>query len=394
MSQIKEAYKGDVDILVEDYIKNGRIPKEYQDTPGYQDTLKRAIQDMLNSGAIDRNGNLVEGATFDWPWDDPDTRFNYVDWNGNDITYVDGKKPKDYDVTAVKVPGKDEVYRTTVNGVERDVVQRDMDSRWSTLTDSQKQSYFDASGKFNLEGFMDDYFSNNKGKNGGVIQGNISDINEYFDTNPDALDTIIQNINGTVDKDGKVSNQFVSSGYTDTVAKMIADAGTDTTKLNAAKALSEQQNQFQYYDESGNWQHASTVNNNTLINIWQQFSQMYGENGEPLTSQEFSRYWNDGKGWIIGEDGIVMNFKPSWQKTNGVTADNPALSGEAWTGYKTSSIIGKSGVDKKQQGAMVSDVMSSINAGSTIDEIVAGINSKYNTKLSSSDIEQIIKDSK
>ncbi len=331
MSQIKEAYKGDVDILVDDYVKAGRIPQEYLDTPDYQGMLKRAIQDMLNSGAIDRNGNLIEGAVFDWPWEDPETRFNFVDWNGNDIKYnADGTKPKDYGITAVKIPGKDAVYRSTFNGVERDVVQRDLDSRWSTLTDSQKQSYFDASGKFDLEGFMDDYFTQTDGNNGGTVFHNLEDINGYFDQNPDVLDQIIQNINGTVDKDGRTSNQFVSSGYYDAVAKMIADAGTDTAKLNAAKALSDQQNQFQYYDENGQWQHASTVNNNMLINIWQQFSQMYGKNGQPLSTQDFSRYWNDGKGWVIGQDGIVMNFKESWQKSNGVTADNPTLSGDSW----------------------------------------------------------------
>ena len=334
MTQIKNSYKGDVDILVDNYIKARRIPQEYLDTPDYQGQLKRAIQDMLNSGAIDRNGNLIEGATFDWPWDDPDTRFNYVDWNGNDIVYdANGNRPKDYEITQIKVPGKDQVYETTINGVKRAVFMRDMDSRWSTLTDSQKQSYFDAGGKFSLEKFMGDYFVQTDGQNGGVVLHNVTDINDYFDQNQEALDTIIQNINGTVDKDGKVSNQFVSSGYYDSVARMIANAGTNTEALNRAKALSDQENQFQYYDADGNWQHASTVNNNTLINIWQQFSQMYGKSGVPLTSQEFSRYWNDGKGWIIGEDGIVMNFKDSWQKENGVTPENPALSGEAWTNF-------------------------------------------------------------
>lgn len=331
-SSLKNAYKGDVDLLVENYIKAGRIPEEYKDTPDYQGELKRAIQDMLNSGAIDRNGNLVEGAVFDWPWDDPDTRFNYVDWNGNDIVY-DANGVNKNSRQAIIIPGKQEAYRSTFNGVEREVNHEDANAMWSTLSETQKQSYFDASGKFNLEGFMEDYFVKTSGQNGGTVPHNLTDINGYFEQNPEALDTIIQNINGTVDASGKVSNQFVSSGYLDTVSKMIAEAGTDTEKLNAAKALSEQQNQFQYYDENGQWQHASTVNNNTLINIWQQFSQMYGKSGEPLTSQEFSRYWNDGKGWIIGEDGIVMNFKESWQKENGVTAENPALSGEAWTNF-------------------------------------------------------------
>lgn len=344
MNQIRESYKGDVDILVEDYIQAGRIPQEYLDTPDYQGQLKRAIQDMLNSGAIDRNGNLIEGATFDWPWEDPDTRFNYVDWNGNDIAYDEaGNKPKGYDVRQIGIPGTSLTYESTFSGVKRPVTMRDMDSKWGSLTDSQKQGYIDAGGKFDLEGFMGDYFVQTDGQNGGTVSHNLSDINDYFDTNPDILDTIIQNINGTVDEAGKVSNQFVSSGYTDTVAKMIADAGTNTEALNRANALSQQENQFQYYDANGQWQHQSTVSNNMLINIWQQFSQMYGKSGVPLTSQEFSRYWADGKGWIIGEDGIVMNFKESWQKDNGVTADNPALSGEAWTSFSNSSSGSSSG---------------------------------------------------
>ncbi|MBE3139062.1 MAG: hypothetical protein IMZ53_00600, partial [Thermoplasmata archaeon] len=296
------------------------------------------------SGAIDRNGNLIEGATFDWPWEDPDTRFNYVDWNGNDIAYDEaGNKPKGYDVRQIGIPGTSLTYESTFSGVKRPVTMRDMDSKWGSLTDSQKQGYIDAGGKFDLEGFMGDYFVQTDGQNGGTVSHNLSDINDYFDTNPDILDTIIQNINGTVDEAGKVSNQFVSSGYTDTVAKMIADAGTNTEALNRANALSQQENQFQYYDANGQWQHQSTVSNNMLINIWQQFSQMYGKSGVPLTSQEFSRYWADGKGWIIGEDGIVMNFKESWQKDNGVTADNPALSGEAWTSFSNSSSGSSSG---------------------------------------------------
>jgi hypothetical protein len=345
-SRLLNSIKGDVPILVDKFISEGRVPDNIKDSPDLHADLKRCIQDMLNDGIIDaKTGEIIPGKTLDLPWKDPKYYFNYTDWNGKDITNGTGKtfgsdgKPLTYGDTKVTVDGNGSTYQ---NASKKSVTFKDMDAIYNTLSESDKQAYFNADGTFNTKQFMSDHFSTNTGVGGGAVLSTVKDIGNYFDKNPTVLNTIYQNINGNVDATGKVSNQFQdTNGYYKTIQDQIdALAGkTDdasVARLNVLKGKAERTNQFQYWDANGNWQSESSVGSNTLIDIWQQFSQYYGKDGSPLTTQQFMQRWNNGKGWVI-DNGIVQNFKPDWQTTNNVTKDAPALTGDAWTKLTTST---------------------------------------------------------
>jgi hypothetical protein len=315
-NRFTNAYKSDVNIIVEKFVGAGRVPTDYMDTPDYQGQLKRAIQDMLNEGVIDSEGNIVEGKAFDWPWNNPETMFNYTDWNGNDIVYdAKGEKPVDYAATQVSAAGNGTTFGKIVDGATVPVTFADMDARWGTLSQSQKEKYF-TDGKFDNDKFVRDNFGIATGVNGGTVYTNINSITSYLADNEDMLNDIINNIAGNTETG---SNLFASS------------ATVPTGQANAGQSLSAL-NQFQYWGSDGLWHSASTTDP-VLTNIWLQFSQFYN-NGEALTSQEFQNYWKDGRGWIVDDDGLVVNFKATTDEEGAgigtVDRANPIISTEGF----------------------------------------------------------------
>ncbi len=327
-SKIETAIKGDVDVLVQKFIDEKYIPEIYKDTPGWEGQLKRSIQDMLNSGVMDKDGNLTGSGAY--PWDDPSTFNNYTDWNGNDIVYdKSGNKPDQYYKTNLVFDGNGVDYYTSIgiDGKKIPVTMWDMDKIWNTLSESDKAKYFsDESGNpidFNKKAFMNKYFLNGTSASGKSVGGGAGGvmlspdkIDNYLFSTPEngVLDKITGNIMGDPNTN---SVEFSSSSkYPGTPGE-----GTDP---NAGASLSTL-HAYQYYDDKGVLHSdGSTANGGDarLNKIWLQFSQMYN-GGEVMTSQQFKGYWKEGEGWYIDSDGIVTNFSPSFKEKYGTNGQYP-----------------------------------------------------------------------
>jgi hypothetical protein len=310
------AYKSDVNIIVEKFVGAGRVPTDYMDTPDYQGQLKRAIQDMLNEGIIDSEGNIVEGKAFDWPWNNPETMFNYTDWNGNDIVYDGtGQKPATYGSTQVTAGtlknGTD--YAKMVGTTKTPVTFADMDAKWGSLSASEKEKYF-TNGKFDNEKFVRDNFGIAAGVNGSTVFTNVNSITSYLANNTSVLAEIGTAING---------NGEDIIGF-ETQAKI------PTGQPNAGQSLSS--TEYQYWGTDGLW-HSGSVQANDFKNIWFQFSQFYN-GGKVMTADEFANRWNEGEGWIVDDDGLVVNFKATTDEEGAgigtVDRANPIISTEGF----------------------------------------------------------------
>jgi hypothetical protein len=331
-AKIETAIKGDVPLLVQKFVDNGYVPETYKDTPGWEGQLKRSIQDMLNSGALDKDGNLT--GTGAYPWDDPSTFNNYTDWNGKDIVYdASGNKPVDYAATKLNLSGNGTTYYQNVSKIvmtpdgqghnytrtteKKPITFADMDNTWQTLTESEKAAFFsDENGNptpFNQKSFMDKYFLNGTasggiGVSGGVMLSPTSIDNYLMDETNGSLSKISENIMGDVENG---STGFTSGALYPGKPGVESDpnAGASLSTLNA----------YQYYDEKGVLHSdGSTANGgDTQLNkVWLQFSQMFN-GGNIMTAQEFKLKWNEGKGWYVNSDGIVTNFLPEFKTTFG-----------------------------------------------------------------------------
>ena len=244
----------------------GLIPEEYTDTPGLQAQFNRTIQDLYTQGLVDVDGNLIEGATVVWPWDDPDTFHHYTDWNGNDIDYSNPLPS----TTHVNLAGNGTEYTNDVGGA---VTFGDMERQWNQMGPVEKEKYY-TGGVLDRERFMRDYFSKDK-------------INIAFDP--------IRNESDMAEWTGFLG------GYSQSAFP------TEYVQIEGNEYLSgDVSGLFGYYDENGNFQHESQ-SAGKLMQAWKDLSQYFG-NGEMLSADKFAAIWGNGSGYILDADGHVLNF--------------------------------------------------------------------------------------
>jgi hypothetical protein len=298
-----ELNKSDAERIFDNFSENW-VSNDIKQVTGWDTDLKQTISDLYLKGVVDADGNIKEGAVFDWPWEDPDTMFKYKDWNGNSTsggTY-DQAQP-------VKVDGNGTTY---VNAEGKAVTMADTNKVWNTLSSSDRSSFM-KDGAMDTAAFMKKYFPTAKDPSGNTVAVTTrDDFTSKVISDDDYLDTI-----------NKTINEFQSGGvYPGTPG----DAKTPNAGLPIPPGS------FIYYDANGDAQVTGKSDSNKLAYIYQQLSDKYNK-GNPLTSGQFSEYWGDGKKWRIADDGTIKNIdKPG---ENITTAENPVLSTVNLTSIKT-----------------------------------------------------------
>jgi hypothetical protein len=273
-----ELNKSDAERIFDNFSENW-VSNDIKQVPGWDTDLKQTISDLYLKGVVDADGNIKEGAVFDWPWEDPDTMFKYKDWNGNSTS------GGTYDQTqAVKVDGNGTTY---VNAEGKAVTMADTNKVWNTLSSSDR-SLFIKDGAMDTAAFMKKYFPTTKDASGNTVSVTTrDDFTSKVISDDDYLDTV-----------NKTLNEFQSGGvYPGTPG----DAKTPNAGLPIPSGS------FIYYDANGDAQVTGKSDSNKLAYIYQQLSDKYNK-GNSLTSGQFSEYWGDGKKWRIADDGTILNI--------------------------------------------------------------------------------------
>jgi hypothetical protein len=140
----------EIDGIIQNMDRSGLL-EGYKDSPNWDGDLRQTIRDLQLKGVLDENGVPKPDAVFAWPWEDPDTYFNYTDWNGNDIEYawsedgvtletVNGKTWDEYWAQPLIIDGNGTTYINPANG--EPVNQGDAQQKWDSLMPMQREQYF------------------------------------------------------------------------------------------------------------------------------------------------------------------------------------------------------------------------------------------------------------
>jgi hypothetical protein len=280
-TEIKARYdqikKPDVDRIFDNMVNNGWVDSDVMNVKGWEDDLKQTIRDLRMKGILDKDGNIKDGASVEWPWDAPDTYFKYNDWNGN--AAAGGK----YDQTAViALTGNGTDYKTADG---KAVTMADANKVWDSLSPLEQEEFF-KDGKPDIESFLKKYFKTSKNKNG----------DSSFITDKESFDQDV------------IDDPDYLSGITALADEWVSAASypddPDAFGESAGKPLSTAQ--FLYYDDNGEAQ-VTGKSDPKLAYIWQQLSDKYN-NGDLLTADQFAAKWQEGKPWRIGSDGTIKNI--------------------------------------------------------------------------------------
>lgn len=264
----------DVDRAYKNIMDSGIIGDEYKSVPGFDKDLRNMIQDLSLKGLIDpETGALKEGAIIEWPWEDPDTFFKYNDFNGNEL---DGKR-LDTNAT-INIKGNGSTYK---NSAGREVNQYDAITAWQKIkSSSEREKYFKEDGSFDLEMFMNKNFKTVPGVNGGTVAiTSRQDFDDIYSNEESA-----EEIGGLIDQ-------------WNTTAKFPDGHNLEGDPIG--------ENEFLYYNKYGE----PTIGNKAelLPYIWHQLSELHG-GGELLSAEQFKGFWKEGKDFIIGDDGEILNL--------------------------------------------------------------------------------------
>ena len=264
-----------------------------KDTPGWEGMAIATIEALNNSGQIDSEGKVLDGAAIDWPWNNPDTYFKFIDFNGDNIQYdSNGNKPAGYDNQIVKVDGKPFEYTDAVTGETSQITFGAAQAAWDDATASEREAY-SKGGSPDIQSFL-------KGKLGttkvaeGTVFNNMTDYNAAYESGD--WKTFFDGIGG--DTQGNIADNFSAGTY-----PAGSTQGDEKTPVPAG--------QFVVYDKDGV---AKIVKSSGLDarNIYMQLSTAIKRS--PMNLSEFQSAWGDGSKFIIGDNGKIMNmtdeFKP------------------------------------------------------------------------------------
>jgi hypothetical protein len=266
--------------------------EDYFDTPGSETAAKAFIGDILRSGKIsynDETGEINYNDNVLWPWDNPETHFQYTDWNGEDIKYTNGQLPAGYWNAAISG------YTYKQDGEDKSVSFGEAQEKWDGLGIKDKYDYIDDNGEIDVKAFLEDYFKPVKN----IIQHTISELDKIFVEDEDLVKAFEDPLTG-------VKTNFIS----------YAEYPKDDPRY--AESTPKTDGNFRYFDENGREQFAP-VGGNLFRQIWQQFSE---DAGKPMSVTEFSTKWEEGKPYRIGSDGKILNYDAGYQKENNLSADN------------------------------------------------------------------------
>lgn len=279
----------EVDRIFNRQVEGGYIPEKYQDSPEWQEEYKQVIRDLQSQNVFDAEGNVIPGSDINWPWDNPDTYFNYTDWGGNDIVYeADGTISQEfYDSVIPNASG--EPYK---NADGEEITQRMAYDKWNQLSPADKEKYF-TEGKPDTEAFMKAAFPPAPRVDGAsatatsdptVLENRYLDDKEYAL----ALNTERDAWNSMAEYPGMPTPEHPEEGQIGP-------------------------NNYSYIDETGTVKVAPKASS-AFNNIWMQLSDAFGDPpGTILDADSFNTIWNEGKGYIVDENGIIQNFTEEFQ---------------------------------------------------------------------------------
>jgi hypothetical protein len=291
--------RDDLTVAYDNIVGSGMVREDYMNQPGFEDEMRNTIRDLYMKGILDKEGNIVSDAAFDWPWEDPGTFRNYRDWNGNQIA------GGEYDgAAAVTVKGNGTDYAKADGSA---VTQADLDAVWSQLSAGEREELFSGGIDGVSQNLMDKYFHTTLGPDG--KPRHVTTFNEFQDW---ALEA----------KNATRVLELAENWSSPSTGKELDDEGN---------VIGE--NAFVWYDTYGN-QQISNKNEPILSYVWKQLSDKFSTDGELLDEAGFNSRWNDGKGWHLDSDGRITNIDT--YKSNPVLEQR---ANESYSSWESGSIL-------------------------------------------------------
>lgn len=156
--------------MIQNMVLNDAFSEDLLEDPNFETDITTWAQGAFQNGFLiaDGNGGLAISETapegFTWPWNNPDTMFNYTSPNGNDLNPGETVNPTE----VMTAEGNGTTYFTTDNeGNKVAVTQGDVEDQWQNLLNTDPMStedylkYDSKTGSYvlNQEKFMSEFFS-------------------------------------------------------------------------------------------------------------------------------------------------------------------------------------------------------------------------------------------
>lgn len=273
----------EAEILYNRLVKTGFVDEYMNDSPDFKQDMLAVISDLALKGSIDpETGMPSQDSWIELPWNDPDTRFKYKDWDGNDI---DVGTP--VDSVAIGILGNGTDYKNS-NG--QAVTNGDATAKWNSLGSTEKNKFLNDDGSVNVEAFLAAKFPATKTEDGQTVPV----------VTPETYD------------DKFLSSESYRNAISDAMKGFVSQAQvpTELTRDNGGmyEAGMVPTTMFLSYDEYGKPQIKGFQEGN-LGFIWQQLSDKYGKpSGTLLDAASFQKVWNEGKDWRVNSDGVITNL--------------------------------------------------------------------------------------
>lgn len=272
-----EAYnRSSIDRLVDTAMNEFEL---YTDTPQAKADLRKVVTDGWGT-AITTNaeGEMQINDDVYWPWEDPETMFNYVGWNGEDLSFTE-----DGNLTPESEMLMQETVYTTDDG--QPVTAQVAVDKWENMTSTERSKFIDDDGNINREAFLasEHGFGTAKSSDGSTIHTSIDYWDQFMLDNLELLDEF------DTDMLPDLKNLELGGG---------GDVNDPTV--------------FAYYNAYGDPKEAALADS-LLPRIYFQFREVFGDD---LTARQFADLWNEGEGWIVDDNSLVKNFDPQWRQYN------------------------------------------------------------------------------
>lgn len=275
---IRDEYKAYNKSAVDDMVDTAMTEFSlYTDTPGAEADLRKVVTDAYGT-AITTNaeGGMVINDDVFWPWENPETRFNYVGWDGQDLNFKD-----DGSLTLESQQLMQETVYTTGDG--QPVTAQAAIDKWGNMTSTERSQFVNDDGSINKDAFLasEHGFGTAKSLTGSTIHTSIDYWDQFMFDNPDLL------------------NEFDADTLPGLATLELGGGGDENDPTV-----------FAYHNTYGDKKEGA-VNGNLLPRIYFQFREVFGED---LTARQFADLWNEGDGWLVAENGLVKNFDPQWRQ--------------------------------------------------------------------------------
>ena len=324
-----EAYnRSAIDMLV-DTAMNDMFELYTDNVPQAESDLRKVITDAWGT-AITTNaeGEMQINEDVYWPWENPETMFNYVGWNGEDLSFTE-----DGNLTPESETLMQETVYTTDDG--QPITAQAAVDKWESLTSTERSQFIDDDGNIKKEAFLasEHGFGTAKAPDDSTIHTSVDYWDQFMLDNPALLDEF----------DADILPDF---------ANLELGGGGDANDPTV----------FAYNNAYGDPKEAALAGP-LLPRIYFQFREVFGDD---LTARQFADIWNEGEGWIVDDNGLVKNFDPQWRQDN----ELPESSGfDTPTGYRLTSW--QMGEYRKQGSTQYASDKEPVEEPRTIDDITS-----------------------